>query len=120
MTPTPIDTRPANCRHRLQDEGKAYPRSSCTHCGKTVTTGLGKSCTLGMVGGYEGIKDDFDATEKLKASGFTFVAAPLPAWGKVVAMTQHNGTIFVACEFMVARLEGNRLMPIMWVSGVER
>lgn len=46
-----IDTRPANCRHRLQDEGKAYPRSSCSHCGKTITTGLGRACTLGVVGG---------------------------------------------------------------------
>lgn len=47
----PIDTRPANCRHRLQDEGKSYPRSSCTHCGKGIFTGLGVACTLGVVGG---------------------------------------------------------------------
>ena len=39
-----IDRRPAYCRFRLQDEGKPYPRSSCTECGRTITTGLGKSC----------------------------------------------------------------------------
>lgn len=27
------DTRPANCRNRLRDEGKPYPKSSCYHCG---------------------------------------------------------------------------------------
>lgn len=40
------EKRPPNCRFRLQDEGKAYPRSSCAACGKTVTTGLGKGCTF--------------------------------------------------------------------------
>lgn len=39
-----IDERPANGRFRLQDEGKAYPRSSCQACGRTVITGLGNSC----------------------------------------------------------------------------
>lgn len=39
------DRRPANCRFRLQDEGRAYPRSSCAACGKTITTGLGVACT---------------------------------------------------------------------------
>jgi hypothetical protein len=38
------DPRPINCRFRLVDEGKAYPRSSCTGCGRTITTGLGRSC----------------------------------------------------------------------------
>jgi len=42
----PIDPRPASCRFRLQQEGKAYPRSSCTACGKTVTTGLGVACSI--------------------------------------------------------------------------
>lgn len=42
---TERDTRPTNCRFRLQDEGKAYPRSSCQACGKGVTTGLGSRCT---------------------------------------------------------------------------
>lgn len=39
------DPRPMNCRFRLQDEGKAYPRSACEACGKTITTGLGNSCS---------------------------------------------------------------------------
>lgn len=26
------DIRPANCRNRLRDEGKAYPRSGCAYC----------------------------------------------------------------------------------------
>lgn len=38
------EARPANCRFRLQDEGKPYPRSACQACGAKVTTGLGKSC----------------------------------------------------------------------------
>ncbi len=37
------DTRPANCRFRLADEGKAYPRSSCQACGATVMN-LGSIC----------------------------------------------------------------------------
>lgn len=40
------DTRPANCRFRLRDEGKAYPRSGCLACGKTPMTGLGSSCSM--------------------------------------------------------------------------
>lgn len=43
------DTRPFNCRHRAQDEGRPYPRSSCSHCGKTITTGLGRHCEFGHV-----------------------------------------------------------------------
>lgn len=42
------DTRPLNCRFRLQEEGKAYPRSSCQACGKTITTGLGVACDRGQ------------------------------------------------------------------------
>lgn len=38
------DYRPANCRFRLQEEGKNYPRSSCAACGRTITTGLGIRC----------------------------------------------------------------------------
>jgi hypothetical protein len=41
-----IDTRPPNCRFRLRDEGKAYPRSGCLGCGKTITTGLGTECSI--------------------------------------------------------------------------
>jgi len=39
------DHRPVKCRFRLQDEGKAYPRSSCTACGKGVLSGLGNKCS---------------------------------------------------------------------------
>lgn len=38
------DPPPANCRHRLQDEGKSYPRSSCQACGANIMTGLGLAC----------------------------------------------------------------------------
>lgn len=41
-----MDTRPANCRFSLQDEGKSHPRSACAACGKTITTGLGRCCTV--------------------------------------------------------------------------
>lgn len=37
----PSDARPANCRFRLKDEGKSYPKSGCVACGKTIMTGLG-------------------------------------------------------------------------------
>jgi hypothetical protein len=40
-----IDLRPRDCRFRQQEEGRAYPRSSCGVCGKTITTGLGVRCT---------------------------------------------------------------------------
>lgn len=105
-----IDTRPANCRHRLQDEGKAYPRSSCTHCGKSVMNGLGVACTLGVVGGG-------DPAQLETKAGFKFVAAPLPEWGKVVSMIEFGGTIFVACEFGVFKLVDGKLEPVMFVSG---
>lgn len=42
-----MDSRPLNCRFRLQEEGKSYPRSSCVACGKNIGTGLGASCTKG-------------------------------------------------------------------------
>ena len=37
---TQTDTRPANCRFRLQDENKPYPRSGCPACGRNISTGL--------------------------------------------------------------------------------
>jgi len=33
------ETRPSNCRNRLRDEGKAYPRSGCGHCKTGGMTG---------------------------------------------------------------------------------
>lgn len=33
MTGPEQGNRPANCRNRLRDEGKAYPRSGCASCG---------------------------------------------------------------------------------------
>ncbi|MDG3040472.1 hypothetical protein [Roseicyclus marinus] len=38
------DTRPANCRFRLKDEGKPYGRSSCAACRQSIFTGLSNSC----------------------------------------------------------------------------
>lgn len=32
----PVDMRPANCRDRLQEEGKPYPRSGCQVCNKSI------------------------------------------------------------------------------------
>ena len=40
------ELRPVGCRFRLRDENKHYPRSSCVACGKTITTGLGLSCSM--------------------------------------------------------------------------
>lgn len=37
-----MDNRPKNCRNRLKEEGKAYPKSSCPACGATLATGLGE------------------------------------------------------------------------------
>lgn len=36
MTP-----RPFHCRERQRDEGRAYPKSSCSACGRGIGTGLG-------------------------------------------------------------------------------
>jgi hypothetical protein len=41
-----IDRRPPNCRFRLKDEYKPYPRSGCKACGKNIMTGLGGECSL--------------------------------------------------------------------------
>lgn len=41
-----IDNRPAECRFRLQDEGKPYPRSFCRACGRSIFRGLGNHCRL--------------------------------------------------------------------------
>jgi hypothetical protein len=38
------DTRPSDCRFRLQDEGKPYPRSGCSACKNSITSGLGRYC----------------------------------------------------------------------------
>lgn len=42
---TTADLRPKDCRFRLRDENKPYPKSSCGACGKTITTGLRTRCT---------------------------------------------------------------------------
>jgi len=34
------ETRPAECRERLREEGKAYPKSGCRACGAGIATGL--------------------------------------------------------------------------------
>lgn len=41
------DCRPVNCRFRLMDEGKYYPKSACNSCGRTVFDGLGDKCPEG-------------------------------------------------------------------------
>lgn len=41
-----VDFRPKNCRFRLADEHKTYPRSGCNACGKTIATGLGRECSI--------------------------------------------------------------------------
>lgn len=45
--PAPVqqdDSRPLNCRFRLMDEGKPYPRSRCGGCQRTIMSGLGAKC----------------------------------------------------------------------------
>lgn len=68
----PVDVRPASCRFRLQDEGKPYPRSSCTACGATVMN-MGKACRCGesptpsKAPEWDGNASAFDAAMKPKA-----------------------------------------------------
>lgn len=38
-----MDIRPSNCRFRLKDEGKPYPRSSCKACKRGLMQ-LGNEC----------------------------------------------------------------------------
>jgi len=40
------DVRPQNCRYRLRDEGKPYPRSFCDGCNRGILTGLGRDCPV--------------------------------------------------------------------------
>ena len=61
------DTRPLNCRFRLQDEGKPYPRSGCSACGKRITTGLGKACSVGVAATDTRIAELEAEVERLKA-----------------------------------------------------
>jgi hypothetical protein len=51
------DKRPANCRFRLRDEGKAYPRSGCAACKASIMSGLGNKCHLDA---YADAKTAFD------------------------------------------------------------
>jgi len=39
------DVRPLACRFRQQDEGRAYPASSCTACGRSIFGELGSRCS---------------------------------------------------------------------------
>ena len=41
---TNSDIRPVECRFRLQEERKAYPKSSCNACGRNVMAELGSEC----------------------------------------------------------------------------
>ena len=41
------DPRPENCRFRLQEEKKPYPRSGCAGCHRSFVNGLGTSCHHG-------------------------------------------------------------------------
>lgn len=43
-----FDSRPPNCRHRLKDEHKPYPRSGCQGCGATAFT-LVTPCPRGSI-----------------------------------------------------------------------
>ena len=63
-TKTVHDPRPANCRFRLHDEGKAYPKSSCSGCGRSVVTGRGVECHI--FGGRHSVDadDQLDALER--------------------------------------------------------
>lgn len=36
---TVVDPRPGECRYRLRDEGRAYPRSGCKSCGISLVQG---------------------------------------------------------------------------------
>lgn len=38
------DNRPTNCRERLREEGKPYPRSSCQGCGGSIRNGITSNC----------------------------------------------------------------------------
>lgn len=52
------DPRPQNCRFRLQEEGKGYPRSGCHGCGRNITNGLGKECHIGRPTPPQGGEDE--------------------------------------------------------------
>lgn len=70
------DTRPAECRFRLQDEAKPYPRSNCKACGRGIRTGLGTHCSHGFNSpewitwkGGNTAPDDWDGGDVLLRNG---------------------------------------------------
>ena len=70
------DLRPANCRFRLADEGKPYPKSGCEGCGKTIFTGLGVSCQQGAkVGTF-----NRNQLDDIRASDREAIAKAARAW----------------------------------------
>lgn len=108
------DIRPDTCRFRLHDEGKAYHRSGCTACGRTITTGLGTRCAYGVPGQAVGIDLATKPDQQVEGivQGAKLVAGVPPAWGRVVSMVEFRGTIYVATEQVVCRLVDDVLEPI--------
>jgi chorismate-pyruvate lyase len=86
------DPRPVNCRHRLQDEGKAYPRSSCTACGATIATGLGRSCPR------VGRPSEAQMTEPADVAGLVERRAPVQGYSAGIPWSMHLEAYDVYCK----------------------
>lgn len=112
-----IDNRPTNCRFRLMDEGKTYPRSMCNACGKTIMSGLGKECTTLPAAPAP---DDRPAARKNlieRLKGIQLLAFDVPGNLK---MTEINATIQEAARELqqinakLAIKGGDENYPTLW------
>jgi phosphoribosyl-ATP pyrophosphohydrolase len=102
------DPRPENCRFRLQANGKTYPRSSCTACGKTITTGLGRECHLNT---YDaGLAAGIEAAKK--------AIADLP-WGRTEAVDEGHEQAFRAVEALTLLQIDMAQVTLQEVSGFD-
>lgn len=110
-----IDNRPSNCRFRLKDEGKGYPKSGCQACGKNIMTGLGKECHYEIKEGHTIVCPSCDGTGVNLYDGFHDTDCPL-CWGE--------GMVSVAPEEELEKqdetLEKFDSSAIMWsLEGIE-
>ena len=103
-TERPTDTRPIDCRFRCQDEMRAYPRSSCHACKKTITTGLGRECSMVRDVAKE-VRDDLK-----------LIDYPTEA-GKVVSMIAFNDQVLIACEYGVFEIVDGKAVRLKFVRG---
>lgn len=90
-----MDTRPAQCRFRLQEEGKPYPKSACVACGKTIITGLGNHCAVTV----ENPRINIEWVYAGRAGPFVVRKSPSSRWFKLTHSYDQDKTVL---EFVLS------------------